>query len=269
MIYKLLVDGLGFGIAYCLIGLDFGHAFYLTVWVLISRLVGELINLYVFRYTGKMISELTIVTIAIMGTCVFMTYGFSFLRNRVVDFTGYIYNYVWLMAALILAAVALYALFNYAGYGYIAGRYIERLKLRDGEIDTAESRYGDMLLNEYSKHGYFHIYDKDRKRGLEYLHKVFFKRNFDYIRNTIAARSILIVIACVGASVVCRMSQQDTRDTIWNVMCNAMPIMVFIMYCLSVTPKLCKTMFCYIDHDILQSGSYVGKGITFLIMLCA
>lgn len=264
MIYKLLVDGLGFGIAYCLIGLDFGHAFYLMVWVLISRLVGELINLYVFRYTGKMISELTIVTIAIMGTCVFMTYGFSFLRNRVVDFTGYIYNYVWLMAALILAAVALYALFNYAGYGYIAGRYIERLKLRDGEIDTAESRYGDMLLNEYSKHGYFHIYDKDRKRGLEYLHKVFFKRNFDYIRNTIAARSILIVIACVGACVVCRMSQQDTRNTIWNVMCNAMPIMVFIMYCLSVTPKLCKTMFCYIDHDILQSGSYVGKRYNFL-----
>ena len=92
----------------------------------------------------------------------------------------------------------------------------------------------------------------------------YFKRNFDYIRNTIAARSILIVIACVGASVVCRMSQQDTRDTIWNVMCNAMPIMVFIMYCLSVTPKLCKTMFCYIDHDILQSGSYVGKRYNFL-----
>lgn len=88
---------------------------------------------------------------------------FSFLRNRVVDFTGYIYNYVWLMAALILAAVALYALFNYAGYGYIAGRYIERLKLRDGEIDTAASGYGDMPLNEYSKNGYFHIYEKDRK----------------------------------------------------------------------------------------------------------
>lgn len=264
MIYKLLIDGLGFGIAYCLIGLDFGHAFYLTVWVLISRLVGELINLYVFRYTGKMISELTIVTIAIMGTCVFMTYGFSFLRSRVVDFTGYIYNYVWLMAALILAAVALYVLFNYTGYGYIAGRYIERLKLRDGENDTDESRYGDMLLNEYSKDGYFHIYEKDRKRGLEYLHKVFFKRNFDYIRNAIAARCILIVIACVGASVICRMSQQGTRDTIWNVMCNAMPIMVFIMYCLSVTPKLCKAMFCYIDNDILQSRSCVGKRYNFL-----
>lgn len=122
-----------------------------------------------------MISELTIVTIAIMGTCVFMTYGFSFLRNRVVDFTGYIYNYVWLMAALILAAVALYALFNYAGYGYIAGRYIERLKLRDGEIDTAASGYGDMPLNEYSKNGYFHIYEKDRKEVWNISTKYFLK----------------------------------------------------------------------------------------------
>ena len=64
IVYKLIVDGLGFGIAYCMIGMDFGHAFYLALWVLISRLIGELINLYVFRYIGKAISELTIVTIS-------------------------------------------------------------------------------------------------------------------------------------------------------------------------------------------------------------
>lgn len=264
MIYKLIVDGLGFGIAYCMIGLDFGHAFYLTIWVLVSRIVGELINLYVFRYAGKMISEITIATIAIMGTCIFMTYGFPFLRNRVVDFTGYVYSYVWLLAALILAAVALYVLFNYTGYGYIAGKYIERLRLHDNVDYTDDGRYGDMLINEYSRDGYFHIYDKDRKRGLEYLHKVFLKRNFDYLRNAVAARSILIIIACVGASAICRMSQQDTRDTIWNVLCNALPLMVFIMYCLSVTPKLCKAMFCYIDRDMLESHSYFGKRYNFL-----
>lgn len=263
IVYKLMVDGIGFGAAYCIIGMDFGHAFYLALWVLISRIIGELINLYVFRYTGKPINELTIATIAVMATCVFMAYAFPFLRNRVVDLTGCIYNYVWIFAALILAAVALYVLFNYTDYSYIAQNYMRHMN----NVDTADeynNRYDDMMISEYSKKGYFRRFDKDRTKGIEYLHKIFFTRNLDYIRNAITARCVLIAIAGVVGVIICCMSPAGTRNTIWSVLCDALPIMVFIMYCISVTPKLCKAMFSYIDCDRLQSGEYAGKRYNFM-----
>ncbi len=264
IVYKLAVDAVGFLAAYCIIGMDFGHAFYLMLWVLISRLVGELINLYVFRYTGRAISEITIVTIAVMATCVFMAYGFPFLRGRVVDLTVYIYDYVWLLAALILAAVALYVLFNYNGYEHIAKNYIERMKLHDVDNVGDDDEYGDMLMGEYSRSGYFKKFDNDRAKGLVYLHKIFFARNLDYIRSALVVRCVLIAIAGVVGVIICRLSPEGTKDTVWNVLCNALPIMVFIMYCLSVTPKLCKSMFAYIDRDALESGVYRGKRYNFM-----
>ncbi len=263
IVYKLIVDGLGFGIAYCMIGMDFGHAFYLALWVLISRLIGELINLYVFRYVGKAISELTIVTISVMGTCVFMAYAFPFLRNRVVDLTSCIYNYVWILTALILAAVALYVLFNYTDYGYIVQNYMEDISY-DNTADGAAGTDDGMMISEYSKKGYFRRFDKDTAKGLEYLHKIFFIRNLDFIRSILSVRCILIIIAGVVGVIICCMSPENTKNTIWSVLCDAMPIMVFIMYCLSVTPKLCKSMFCYIDRDILESGTYTTKRYNFL-----
>ncbi len=264
IVYKLLIDGLGFGIAYCIIGVDFGHAFYLALWVIISRIIGELINLYVFRYTGKSISENTIVTIAIMATCVFMAYAFPFLRNRVVDLTDCVYSYIWILAALILAAVALYVLFNYTDYGYIAQNYMERMKDEDAAGNDDADAYDGMMISEYSKNGYFKRFDKDKAKGLEYLHKIFFTRNLDFIRSILAVRCVLIVIAGVVGVIICLMSPEETKNTIWSVICDALPIMVFIMYCLSVTPKLCKSMFCYIDKDVLESGTYTGKRYNFM-----
>lgn len=263
IVYKLVIDAIGFMLAFTIVGIDFGHAFYLMIWILISRLLGEFINLYVFRYTGRIINEIPLVTIVIMGTCVFMAYAFPFLRSRVVDLTVYVYNYIWLLAALVVAAVVLYELFSYDGYAYIAKSYIARIKEKNRKEQDEENSYGDMAMGEYSSDGYFKEYDKDKSRGLKYIHKIFFARNLDYVRNIMMVRCILIVIAAVVGVVICRMSPAETRDIVWEVLCGALPIMVFIMYCLSVTPKLCKLMFCYMDLDTLTSGAYRSRRYNF------
>ena len=263
LVYRLFIDGAGFLLAYSIIGLDFGHAFYLMVWVLISRLVGELVNLYVFRYTGRIINEIPVVTIVIMATCLFLSYGFPFLRNRVVDLTIYIYDYIWLLAALIVAAVALYVLFSYDGYAYIAGKYIERMKQKGYSSAENGGDFAGLPLGGSSQSGYFREYDKDRTSGLEYLHKILFLRNLDYVRSIMTVRVMFIVVAAVVGVVLCKMSPGGTRDIIWSVLCEALPVMVFIMYCLSVTPKLCKSMFYYIDCSMLQSKAYREKSFNF------
>ncbi len=263
IVYKLVMDAVGFLLAFTIIGIDFGHAFYLMIWVLISRQLGEFINLYVFRYTGRIINEIPVVTIVIMGTCVFMAYGLPFLRNRVVDLTGYVYNYIWLLAGLVIAAVVLYELFSYDGYPYIAKSYIARMKEKSRREQYDEKEYGELAMGEYSADGYFKEFDKDKSRGLEYIHKIFFSRNIDYVRSLMMVRSILIVVAAVVGVVLCRMSPESTRDIVWSVLCGALPIMVFIMYCLSVTPKLCKLMFCYMDLDMLDSNAYRSRRYNF------
>lgn len=263
IVYKLIIDAVGFTFVFSLIGIDFGHAFYLMIWILISRLLGEFINLYVFRYTGRIINEIPVVTIVIMGTCVFMAYAFPFLRNRVIDLTGYVYNYIWLLAGLVIAAVVLYELFNYDGYPYIAKSCIAKMKEKNRREQDDEKEYGELAMGEYSADGSFKEFDKDKSRGLEYIHKIFFSRNLDYVRSIMMVRSILIVVAAVVGVVLCRMSPESTRDIVWSVLCGALPIMVFIMYCLSVTPKLCKLMFCYMDLDMLDSSAYRSRRYNF------
>ena len=263
MVYKLIIDAVGFILAFSVIGIDFGHAFYLMIWILISRLLGEFINLYVFRYTGRIINEIPVVTIVIMGTCVFMAYAFPFLRNRVVDLTVYLYNYIWLLAGLVVASVVLYELFNYDGYAYIAKSCIARMKEKNRKEQDEDKEYGELAMGEYSADGSFKEFGKDKSRGLEYLHKIFFSRNLDYVRNIILVRCILIIVAAVVGIVLCRMSPESTRDIVWSVLCAALPIMVFIMYWLSVTPKLCKLMFCYMDLDMFNSSAYRSRRYNF------
>ena len=255
--YKLTLDGLGFIAAFLIVGLDFPHAFYLMIWLIISRLVGEAINLYVFRYLGRIISDIPAVTVAIMATCVFMAYGFPFLRNHVVDFTCYIYDYLWLMSALIVAAVVGYGIFIYDGYSYIARTFIKRMQI-NSERATDSSTESEIIIGENSTDGYFKVYEKDEAKGINYLHKVFFHRNADYVHNILLFRIILIIIAMSIGVIICIMSGNDTREKIWTVMCNSLPIMVFIMYWLSVTSKLCKSMFFYIDCSTLENKRHIS-----------
>lgn len=256
VIYKLTLDGLGFLIAYLIMGLDFPHALYLMIWLLISRIVGEAVNLYVFRYLRKIISEIPGATAAIMATCVFMAYGFPFLRNHVVDFTCYIYDYLWLLTALIVAAVVGYGIFIYDGYSYIARTFIRGMQLNSEQVEDNAAK-AELIMGENSTDGYFKVFEKDESKGINYLHKVFFSRNSDYVRNIMLMRIVLIAVATVIGVIICVMSGQSTCDKVWSVLCGALPIMVFIMFWLSVTPKLCKSMFFYIDCGMLESTRHI------------
>lgn len=256
VIYKLTLDGLGFLIAYLIIEIDFPHALYLMIWLLISRIVGEAVNLYVFRYTGRIISEIPGIAAVIMATCVFMSYGFPFLRNHVVDFTCYIYDYLWLLAGLIVAAVVGYGLFIYDKYSYIARTFIRRIQL-NSEQDEDNAAKAELIMGENSTDGYFKLYEKDEAKGINYLHKVFFLRNADYVRNVMFIRVVLIVVATVIGVIICIMSGKAACDKVWSVLCDALPIMIFIMYWLSITPKLCKSMFYYIDCNMLENTRHI------------
>lgn len=250
IIYKLSLDCLGFLIAYLVIGIDLPHAFYLMIWLLISRIIGEAVNLYVFRCTGRNISEIPGVTVVIMATCVFLSYGFPFLRNHVVDFTCYIYDYLWLLSGLIVAAVVGYGLFIYDGYSYIARTFTGRVQLYSKKDEDAAA---ELIIGENSADGYMKVFEKDETKGIVYLHRVFFARNAEYVRSVMFIRLVLIAVATMIGIIICMMSGEDTRNRTWQILYDALPIMVFIMYWLSVTPKLCKSIYYHIDSNTFQN----------------
>ncbi len=270
ILFKLLSDGIAFYIAYNIMGMGAGHAFFLTIWVVLSRIIGEAINLYVFRYTGKPINELPFVSLIIMMLAVFGAYAFSYMRGHVPDFTKFVYDYVWLMMALLVSAIVVYGLLIYEGYSYVAKRFINNIEHEIGEVMAEKKDAMDILANEIVTDTRFKTFEKDNLRGHEYMHKIFFSRNKAYIKNIVFVRVIILVIAAVVGAIICTLSNEAVNDIVWQVICESLPLMVFIMFCLSVTPNICKAMFYHIDCSMLTDRRY-GKGVrnfrNFLIRL--
>lgn len=259
LLVKLLADGVGFYIAYLIMGMGAGEAFYLTIWIILSRVIGEAINLYVFRYTGKPIQDLPVVSMIIMAVSVFGAYGFSYLRGHVPDFTKFVYDYVWLTMALLVGAIIIYGLLIYDGYSYVAKRFINNIENEIGEVMAEEKDAMDILANDIVTDTRFKTYEKDSARGYEYIHKIFFSRNMAYIKNTVFVRIVIVVIAAVVGVVICALSNETVNARVWEVMCESLPLMVFVMFCLSATPNICKAMFYHIDCNMLVDKRY-GRG---------
>lgn len=261
ILYKLLVDGICFLLSYVILGMDFPHAFYLVVWVLISRVIGEAVNLYVFRFTGKIVNEIPGIPVIIMAVAVLGAYGFPYLRNHVVNLTDYAYDYLWLLAALVVCAVVLYGLFNYGGYSYIARHFVKRMKEQLGEAREERKEELELLAGDMVTEKYFKAYDKDGAKGIAYIHKIFFARSREYIKNALFLRIVILVLVTIAGVVICRLSGENARETVWNVLRGCLPLMVFVLFCLSVAPTVCKSLFYHIDSRMLHDRHY-RRGIS-------
>lgn len=263
LVTKLCDDFAGFLIAFLLVGMDFGHAFYLVVWIIMARIIGEAANVYVFRCKGRVISEMPGATVAIMAFAFFFSYGFSFIRGYVVDFTKYVYDFVWLFAGLTVSALVLYGIILYEDYSFVAKRFVRKMNEKIGENLQDQQDEIDLLAGDGNLDKHFKEYDKDEATGVDYIHKIFFTRNTEYIYSSIFIRAVIMVVATIVTIVICKLSPQTFSNMVWTVIGESLPIMVFVMYCLSVTPGVCKSLFYHIDMNTLSGAAKTSSIFNF------
>ena len=260
-IYNQIISGIGFLIAFIIVGVDFPHAFYLSLWIIISKAFGEIINLFVFRIFGKPIDNISGISAVIMTCAVFFAYAFPYLRGHVVDFTWLIYSPIWLLVFLFLGCLICYVIITFDGYDYAAKKFINRIEENRSRENEHRQDELEILKGDVNTEKGIKAYEKDASKGIEFIHKIFFVRSREYIKNTIFARIISIVIATLAGVIVCRLSSQDVRDSIWQILQGCMPLCVFIMLVMSVTPAVCKALFYHIDYSMLYSTKHVTGAV--------
>lgn len=254
---KLGGDFIGFLTAFLLFEIPAGVAFYLTVWILIGRVIGEAINLYIYRYLGKSIHELHAFSTVLMGLSVVLAYVFPYMRGYVVDLTKITYNYIWLSMGLAVAAIIFYRLLTYDGYGVVARKFSNRISEEiDEEIEDRQFEI-DFLMEDMATSGKdFKPYDQDSSKGINFLHKVFHFRNKQYVKNSMFVRLLIVLAVSVAIAVICALSKSEVREMIWRMESNCLPLMVFVMFCLSVAPSYNKALFFHIDRKMIPVSGY-------------
>lgn len=117
------------------------------------------------------------------------------------------------------------------------------------KIDETKIDKNDLVSNIY-----------EDKEGYEYLNSLFFLRHKNIMINSIKHIGIVIGIIFISI-IVFIIFKPNVRPIVVKTFINSAPLMVFIMYTISTTERICKAMFYNCDKSLLRYSYYRNEKV--------
>ena len=248
---KSLVELVTFMVAFSVLGMNPFKSFYLSLVIVLSRFVGDAVNILIFRMMGKSLLDIRGASVFVMLGSLILAYFIPYVRGCVPAAYDIVFDSMWLTVILVVGSVYMYYVWNYGGYAKLAMRIYTvsgllnlddednfRLKEKHKNIVEVEEESGDAISNV----------------------KAFFDKNNKLLINGICTRCAIIVAVLAVAIVVDVMGR---GDIVYKVISYSMPVLVFIMYVMSRGKNICRELFYSCDKKLLMTGYYTDKEVLF------
>lgn len=252
---RWILDFCGFWLAFSIWGMNIFKAFYLAIVILFSRFAGEMINILIFRVTGKAFADIRGANVFVMLASLICSYFIPFIRGYVLAAYDFVFSTVWLPVILVSGSVFLYYVWNYKGYAKV-------LKMLSS--DNSEETAGFTLKESFDEKDEIsdEIVDKLVKEGDDYkiLSKLFVNRNYKIMLGGIITR-VLIITGVLAVAIVA--ASMGHNDIVYKVISYSMPLIAFIMYVMSRGRLTCKEIYNDCDAYLIRSDYFKNKNKLF------
>ena len=227
-------------------------------WVVMvmTRAMGEAFNLWFFDKKGVVLCRNNGWAWSLIIGGLLAAYGSLFLRIPVITAGFLLHPAVFSVIVVLGSACAFYVLKGYGGYGQKLHRTVEAKWIASEMIkDAKETQIGSEVgvkekdLKEGAAHGL------EKLEGYEYFNKLFFLRHRRQLLRPIYYRLIFIGIL-LSIGIIVYIQNQQIAYGICAKITEGLPILVFIMYVITVADKACKAMFYNCDKSMLKFGFY-------------
>lgn len=234
------------------------EGFLLWAVLLMMRAAGEALHLKIYDKTGKVIARSMVFCWSLILVCMGGAYGTS-AAGIVLVTPKRLFHPVVL---LVLAAAGGYSLYYILkGYPHYKkklhrtadAKWITSELIKDAGKQSAVKEVGvkekDLHTEADGKKS------RDNLRGYAYFNALFFRRHRRQILRPVYYRlaAIAILLACGGGFRI--VSPQAAYAFAGRIM-QSMPVLVFVMYAVTVAEKACKAMFYNCDKSMLKFGFY-------------
>lgn len=253
---KAVYELISFWLVFAVFGMDVFKAFYLALTVVLSRFVGDAINILVFRSTKRPFSMIKGASIAVMLISLLTAYFIPYVRGYVPDSYNLIFNTLWMLVILTVSSFFIYYIWNYNGYAKIASALFTK-KILDsreeiGEINPADDDYFEKNGGEIKEK----VLEGANMGAYRYANRIFFKRDRRFISRCVAVRAFIVVLVFAAALI---MIDNGMEESVYKAVSYSMPVLVFAMYALSSSGQICRRMYYRCDVDLLKNGYYRRK----------
>lgn len=241
---------------FVIMGMSFFKALYLTIIIVLSRYMGETIQILLNRATGKTITDIPGLNIVIMLLSLFFAYFVPYMRGYVPDAGNLIFNPVWFIVIFIAGTLFLHYVWNYNGFVRITSKVYKYNAIEPvEEFESEETVLSDMEPEDTKVRA-----TKTSKISLhETANKMFFYRNRKFFIKGMMNRLILVAAVFIGAELGCMLGY---GTQIYKVMSYSMPILVPVMYFMSTGYRNCKALFYHWDIGFMHDPAYADRETT-------
>ncbi len=250
---KAVYEMVSFWLVFSVFGMNIFKAFYLMLVIVLSRFVGDAINILVYRTTRKSFSSIKGASVAVMLFSLLMAYFVPYIRGYVPGAYGLIFNTVWMPVALVVSAFFIYYMWNYSGYGKIVSALYTRRTLESsqevGEITPVDDDYFEKNSEEIREK----VSAGDGMRAYKYANRIFFRRDSKYIARGVFVR-VVIILAAFAAALF--MINRGMEESVYRAVSYSMPVLIFVMYAISGSGSVCRRIYYRCDADLLKNGYY-------------
>ncbi len=254
LLTSLISAFFSYWLAFGLWGMNWFKAFYLAILVILSRFVGETIQILTFRITGKRLSELRGAHVFVLLISFLVAYFVPYVRGCVPAAYYWVFQTVWFVLIMILGSFFIYYVWNYDGYKEIATRihtyHFLMWEIGEGPLNTEPVAASNVSSIEESL---VKQLTKWKVKGYRYLNYVFFGRNRASLGKHIAIRALICVLVLFVALVANLMGY---GNVVYKAMVSSIPVLVLVMNVISLSPSTCRAMFSQSDRYLLHYGYY-------------
>ncbi|MFT5875063.1 MAG: hypothetical protein ACI8WT_004043 [Clostridium sp.] len=259
IIYRNITDFIYFVIPVTIIGLIIGFsplkAIVLVVELIALKLFGEWLQLFIYDKKEVMLKKKTIFISIVIISGLILAYALPAFGSTI-NFDPIVFNLYFAIIILSLGVISFIFLWKYTKYTSIAKVLLTKDKLFNVEAIRKGATFSTVKLDE-KKMSKEELNTKkyDEKKGYEYLNSIFFLRFRRIMVKPIKERVTFIgIIFLIGMYLVFFMPIK--RTILVTEIKKSIPILIFIMYCMSTGERICKAMFYNCDAGLLRYGYY-------------
>lgn len=223
------------------------------------RFFGEATALWVFKkYKVNYKSIDNKVFWAVSIVILPLAYGSLLLLHCAPMISNYLYSPVTWIVVLLAGLVGIYYVTTYDEYHKVANGLVKIEKFQGNDEMLKEiGEAGIGIKDGDIKKEDIHTNKYDHLKGYEYLHAIFFDRHKRLVRRKWKIKMICISVISVVALIFAFIFRNtDTVKDAVDTIDQALPVFLFVLYCICSGEKLCKALFYHCDISLLKYGYY-------------
>ena len=257
---KLISRSLVFMACSYFLGVSPLEALFISFLVTMMAIVAEAIHLFVFKNTGEVLDDHTMITVILHLMIIFVA-GFSYYVLNGFDAGKLILHPATVVMIFIMFVASIYFLRRYGSYTEALNRATNLTKLSKLQTTMGEAKFADVKIK--SKDFEIKELSKEQhkeKEGYVYLNALFFDRHKRIIRKPVIIKSALVVLAFALIFGVCYFVESASLTGFLSEIIGGYTIFIFLMYMLCNSNRETRAMFYNCDLSMLRYGFYRKPG---------